>query len=159
MEKQRKILPPEILLEQYRQLLQEGSGVEELPLVISGSSMTPFLVGGRDTVYLSRPAGRLRRGDMALYRRDNGAYVLHRVYRVECEGYTMVGDAQAELEHGIREDQILAVVKRVLRKGKAVEPGCVLWFFFEKVWIRMVPLRRPVMRFYSLLRCKNKTHG
>ena len=151
-----KVLPPEAAVERILAVIDTGAAA---PLVISGSSMSPFLVHGRDTVYLSRPAGQLRRGDMALYRRDNGQYVLHRVYRVEGKRYTMVGDAQAELEHGIREDQILAVVKRVLRKGKAVEPGCVLWFFFEKVWIRMVPLRRPVMRFYSLIRRKNETHG
>ena len=159
MEKQRKILPPEVLLEEYRRLLQEGSGVEELPLVISGSSMTPFLGGGRDTVYLSRPEGPVRRGDMVLYRRSSGAYVLHRVYRAEPEGYTMVGDAQTVLEPGIREDQILAVVKRVVRKGKPLGPGSFLWGFFEKIWIRMVPLRPAVMKLYTLLRGRKKTHG
>ena len=155
---ERKTLPPELLLEQYRDLLRED-GVEALPLVISGSSMTPFLAGGRDTVYLSRLMRPVRRGDMVLYRRDNGAFVLHRVYRVGPEGCTMVGDAQTVPEPGIREDQFLAVVTRAVRRGEIQEPGSFWWDFFEKVWIRMVPLRRPVMRFYSLIRRKNETHG
>lgn len=151
METQRKTLPPELLLEKYRRLLQEEQSVEALPLVISGSSMTPFLVGGRDTVYLSRLQRPARRGDMLLYRRSNGAYVLHRVYAVGEEGFTMVGDAQTELEHGIRRDQIIALVTQARRKGKVQEPGCFWWDFFEKVWIRWIPGRMLLWKLYSML--------
>ena len=57
----------------------------------------------------------------------------------------MVGDAQTRLEPGIRQDQVLAVVTAVRRKGKLLQKGNFWWDFFEKVWIRMVPLR-PGMR-------------
>ncbi|MBR5020759.1 MAG: S24/S26 family peptidase, partial [Oscillospiraceae bacterium] len=110
----------------------------------------PFLISGRDTVHLSRLERPARRGDILLYRRDNGDYVLHRVRRVEKDGtLTIIGDAQTELEHGIREDQIIAVVTSVIRKGKRMGPGDFWWEFFEKVWIRMIPLRRLVWRLYG----------
>ena len=73
-----KTLEPEQLMEPLLELLEE---TEAAPLVISGSSMTPFLVHGRDTVFLSKPVFPLKRGDMVLYRRDTGAYILHQVYR------------------------------------------------------------------------------
>ena len=146
-------LPPEVLLEEYRRILAEEPEVEALPLVISGSSMTPFLVHGRDTVYLSRLERPARRGDMLLYQRSCGQYVLHRVWKVEKDGtFTMVGDAQVELERGIREDQIIAVVTSVIRKGKRMGPGSFWWEFFEKIWIRMVPLRPFFWKVYSRLR-------
>lgn len=146
MEHKVKILEPEQLMEPLLALLEE---TESVPLVISGSSMTPFLVHGRDTVYLSKVTQPLKRGDMILYRRDSGAYILHRIYRVEQDSYTLVGDAQAWLETGIRPDQVLAVVSAVRRKGKLLKKGSFWWDFFEKVWIRMVPLRSAVRGVYS----------
>ena len=146
-----KTLAPEILLEEYRRLLESEDRIEALPLVITGGSMTPFLVGGRDTVYLSRLTRPARRGDMLLYRRRNGTYVLHRVYRAE-ETLTMVGDAQTELEPGICPSQVMAVVTRVERKGKTLGPGAFWWEFFEKVWLRMIPVRRGIMKLYAAIR-------
>ncbi len=151
MRVENKTLPPELLLEEYRKLLQE-EGVRELPLTITGNSMSPFLIHGRDTVFLSRMTRPARRGDALLYRRDNGAYVLHRVYAVKPEGYTMVGDAQTELEPGIRPDQIIAIVTRVTRKGKDLKPGTFWWNFFETIWLWLFPLRRPIHKLYTIIK-------
>ena len=144
-----RVFPPEVLLEEYRKMLLEEPGISELPLVISGNSMSPFLIGGRDTVYLSRVERPLRRGDAVLYRRRSGAYVLHRIYRISEGGITMVGDAQTVLEHGIRPDQIIAIVTRAERKGKPLAPGNFWWFFFEKIWLRLVPFRRFLGKLFT----------
>lgn len=152
MKTQTKIVRPEVLLEEYRRLLREDPSIDALPLVISGNSMSPFLIHGRDTVYLSRLSRPVRRGDMLLYQRQNGAYILHRVYAVTPEGFTMVGDAQTVLEPGIRQEQIAAIVTRVERKGKTLAPGCFWWAFFEKIWIRILPLRRRICRLYACVK-------
>lgn len=149
MKTETKIVHPEVLLSEYSRLLKEDPSIDTLPLLISGNSMSPFLIHGRDMVYLSRLRRPARRGDMLLYRRGNGAYVLHRVYEVTPEGFTMVGDAQTALEPGVRQEQVAAIVTRVVRKGKPLAPGSFWWDFFEKVWIRIVPLRRPVHRLYT----------
>ena len=151
MQTKHRILPPEILMEEYRELLKNES-IEALPLVISGNSMSPFLVHGRDTVFLSRLTRSVRKGDVLLYQRENGAYILHRVYEVEKDGLTMVGDAQCILEHGIRQEQVIAIMTSALRKGKRQKPGSFWWEFFEKVWIRMVPLRRVAVKGYSKIK-------
>ena len=99
MEHRVRVLPPEVLMEQLLGLLDSA---EYVPLNISGSSMTPFLVHSRDTVYLSKVTRPPKKGDMILYRRDNGAYILHRIYRVTPDGYWLVGDAQILIEKGVR---------------------------------------------------------
>lgn len=146
MESKVKVLSPEHLIPPLLELMEETDCV---PLVISGGSMTPFLVHGRDTVYLSKVQRPLRKGDMILYRRDSGYYILHRIYQIESDSFTLVGDAQTELEPGIRKDQILALVCAVRRKGKLLKPGNFWWNFFQHVWIRMVPLRPWVRGCYS----------
>ena len=107
---------------------------------------------GRDVVYLSKVRQPLKRGDMVFYRRDSGTYVLHRIYRVVGETYTLLGDAQTLPEPGIRPDQILALVTKVRRKGKILTKGSFWWLFFEKVWIRMVPMRPALRAAYSRIK-------
>lgn len=139
-----KVLSPEEAMTRLLAVMDTGAAA---PLVISGNSMSPFLIHGRDTVYLSKIHRPLKKGDMILYRRDSGAYVLHRICAVG-ETYTLVGDAQQEKEPGIRQDQILALVTAVQRKGKLLKKGSFWWDFFEKVWIRMIPLRYPILKLY-----------
>lgn len=150
MERHQRVMQPEILLEEYRQLL-EDENITALPLVISGNSMSPFLVHGRDTVYLSRLDRPAKRGDVLLYKRESGAYILHRVYKVEKDSYTMVGDAQTQLEQGIRQDQIIAIMTSALRKGKLQKKGSFWWEFFEKLWIRIIPLRPILTKIYTYI--------
>ena len=144
-----KLISPEQGMEQLLELLEE---TREIPLVITGGSMTPFLVPGRDTVYLSKPEDPLRRGDIVFYRRDNGGFVLHRILRIESEGFTMLGDAQTIPEPGIRPDQIRAVATAVRRKGKLLRKGSFWWEFFRVIWLRMVPLRLPVRKVYETIK-------
>lgn len=142
MESNVRILSPEELIPPLLELMEETNCV---PLVISGSSMTPFLVHGRDTVYLTKVQRPLKKGDMILYRRDNGSYILHRIFKATPNSFTLVGDAQTTLEYGIRQDQVLALVCAVQRKGKLLQPASFCWDFFQNVWIRIVPFR-PLLR-------------
>lgn len=146
MEHKVRIIEPQALMEQLPQMLQEA---ESVPLVISGSSMVPFLVHGRDTVYLSGITQPPKKGDMILYRRSSGRYVLHRICKERGETYDLVGDGQAEIETGICPGQIIAVVKAVRRKGKLLRKGSFLWEFFEHIWLVLRPLRPGILRLYS----------
>ena len=145
MESNIRVEAPEVLMEPLLALMEETGTV---PLVISGYSMTPFLMHRRDTVYLSKVGRPLKKGDMILFRRDSGDYILHRILRAENGVFTLVGDAQNWLEQ-VREDQVLALVTAVRRKGRLLKPGSFWWEFFEKIWIRMIPLRHPIMKLYA----------
>lgn len=136
-----------VLLEEYRVLLNT---VDTLPLLVSGNSMSPFLVHGRDTVYLTKVSRPLRRGDIVLYRRRSGAYILHRICAVEGDTFSMVGDAQTQIERRITQEQIFAVASSAVRKGRRQEPGCFWWDFFAKVWMRVIPARPMLMRIYGV---------
>ena len=67
-----------------RQLTEEGRDVS---LRITGSSMAPFLIHQRDTVYFRKPDRPLKKGDMVFYQRDSGQFVMHRICRVKKDGY------------------------------------------------------------------------
>jgi hypothetical protein len=153
MEDNVKVLPPEAAVERLLAIMDTGAAA---PLVISGYSMSPFLVHGRDTVYLSKLRRPVNRGDMILYRRQDGTLILHRVWGMDARGYSLLGDAQTHMESGVREDQFLAMVTAVNRKGKLLTPKSLIWLFFEKVWLRVIPLRRSVMACYDRIMSKRR---
>ena len=128
-----------------RDLVNEG---KECRLLISGSSMAPFLVHERDSILFSKPDRELRRGDMVFYQRDTGQYVMHRILKVKPEGLYIIGDAQTEVEGPVRPEQVFALVTKVNRKGKWVGPGNFWWWFFSTVWLRLFPVRRLILKLY-----------
>ena len=130
-----------------RELVREGHDVN---LIISGSSMAPFLVHHRDTIIFG-PVGRpLRRGDMVFYERPTGQFVMHRIRRVRPEGIYLIGDAQTTTEGPLPPDCVFAVVKQVCRKGVWLDGRSRLWRFFATVWLRVIPLRRLILKCYRL---------
>lgn len=129
-----------------RELTEEG---KEVSLLISGSSMSPFLIHQRDYIYFKKPDRELKKGDMVFYQRDSGQFVMHRIWKVRLDGYYIVGDAQTVIEGPVRRDQIFALITKVQRKGKWLEPGDFWWEFFEHIWIHMIPIRRKIMKIYA----------
>ena len=134
-----------VYVSMLRDLVNEG---KECRLLISGSSMAPFLVHERDSIIFSKPDRELRRGDMVFYQRDNGQYVMHRILKVKPEGLYIIGDAQTEVEGPVRPEQVFALVTKVNRKGKWVGPGNFWWWFFSTVWLRLFPIRRLILKLY-----------
>ena len=62
-----------------------------------GTSMEPMLRQNRDLVTVKAPQARLRKYDVALYRRDD-SYVLHRVIGVKDGYYRIRGDNTYRVE-------------------------------------------------------------
>lgn len=130
-----------------KELSDEGKVVS---MRIAGSSMSPFLCHNRDYIFFTKPDRPLRRGDMVFYQRGTGQYVMHRIWKQDSRGFYIVGDAQTVIEGPVREDQIFALIIKVQRKGKILQPGDFWWEFFEHVWIRIVPVRRIILKLYSM---------
>lgn len=131
-------VPMESLMEVIR--LQLASG-EKANLTVTGCSMLPMLREYRDSVQLEPVTGALKPGDIAFYRRDNGAYVLHRVIRVTPEGYLFCGDNQAELET-VRQDQMIALVTGYIKKGKLRTMGNSSYRIYCFLWVKLFCVRK-----------------
>ncbi len=89
---------------------EKREALEKLGVYVStpsGSSMRPMLRGERDNILVEKHEGRLRRLDVALYRRRDGRHVLHRVVRVKQNGYVMRGDNCDYTERGITDEMIV----------------------------------------------------
>lgn len=124
-------------------LLKSGQTIQLFP---QGYSMYPLLVPGRDEVILSPlPDRPLRRGDVALYRRDTGILVLHRICRCKEDGYYMVGDNQIQVEGLLRKEQVIGIMSGFVRKGKLFSSNDLWYRILSRVWLIMRPVRRCIM--------------
>ena len=149
MERAKRSVDTALLMEQYRALLET---VDVLPLKVSGSSMTPFLAPGRDSVLLAKPGETLRRGDIAFYQRPNGQYILHRVCRAEGESLWFVGDAQDVVEGPLPQSCVFAYVTAARRKDRVQKPGVFWWDFFAGPWLRLIGRRQRILKLYGKLK-------
>lgn len=116
-----------------REKLDSGGTVTFTP---RGNSMYPMLRDGEDTVVLAKPKGRLHLFDLPLYVRRDGAYVMHRVVNFDPDGsYVMCGDNQFVKEHGVRDEDIIAVVTAFYRKGKPYTTQSFSYRIYLNVWL------------------------
>ncbi len=127
---QRAEVPLEALMPLILERIDQGQTVRFYP---RGISMLPMLRPGVDSVELSAPPAKLRKFDLILYRRENGAYVLHRIVKTG-QSYCCAGDNQLPTEKGVQRSQILAAVTAFYRKE------------------RRFSVRHPGYRIYCLLR-------
>ena len=109
-------------------------------LTITGYSMMPLLRQRRDAVELILPSDRQKKGDIILYRRENGQYVLHRIIALTEGGYICCGDNQASREP-VAHSQLIGVVDGYVRKGKKRTLKGVGYRLYRWIWVNLFFLR------------------
>lgn len=127
----------------------ESGGTVGLP--ITGTSMLPLLVQGRDSVTLS-PAEKVKVNDIIFYRRDNGAFVLHRIIGIDDKGYVLCGDNQWVKEYGIKDRNIIGVVTGINRDGKDILVDDEKYVKYCNRWLKLLPIRKPLVKLLTILR-------
>lgn len=135
-------------------MLEENQTLKITPI---GSSMCPFFYGGRDNVYLQRPHFPLKRGDIALFQREDGTQVIHRIHHTKLSSgerlYYMLGDNQTRVEGPIQESQIFAKAVKILRKGKLIDcQRNYLYRIAAAAWLILRPVRPVFMHLWNSVR-------
>lgn len=108
-----------------------------------GTSMLPLIRQNVDKVVLKKAPNKLKKYDLPLYLRKNGQFVLHRVVGIEKSGYVMCGDNQFEREHGIKNEQILALACGVYRENEYLS-------FDDKKYVNYCKNQVLKKRFYGV---------
>ncbi|MCM1216304.1 MAG: S24/S26 family peptidase [Lachnospiraceae bacterium] len=132
----------EIQEQNIEELLESGSAVQIKP---RGYSMYPVIVPGRDEVIVQKAdTAKLKRGDVALYRREQSILVIHRIYRKDEKGFFMVGDNQTEIEGPLRPEQIKGKMTVLIKNGREIDVRMLRYRIPCAIWLFMRPVRRPV---------------
>lgn len=131
---------------------QELERTGQLIYTTVGTSMRPHIRSQEDLVIIERKTGvRYEKCDAVLYRRDSGQYVLHRIVKVCPDSYVLCGDNRANLEHGVRDDQILGVLTAVIRNGQKIDVTTDEYRSKIRRWVALYPLRAVKIKIEGLL--------
>ena len=101
-----------------------------------GKSMLPLLKEGADSVVLSS-VNSLKVGDIVLYRRKDGTFVIHRIVKMS-NTLSMCGDNQFVIEKGVLTEQVLAKVTAIYKKDTLLSLDSFNYRFYSF----LLPLRR-----------------
>ena len=145
--------PDELLLDNepfFAEVVRLLSQGHRVTIRAQGNSMFPFIVGGRDSVVLCRSKD-IGVGDIVLARLPDGRYVLHRVYRVEGDGFVLMGDGNLQVTERCGKDRVLGKAVRILRGNRTVD--CTSRSAHRKaaLWRQLLPVRRYLL--YALRLC------
>jgi signal peptidase I len=121
---------------------------QKVKITVTGKSMSPFLLEGRDSVELKQVSyALLKVNEIALLRKVSDQYVLHRVTRKNSECFYVAGDAQSCIEGPLMPEQLLAVVSAVWRGKKRISCDNPWWRFLSYAWLVLLPFRGFILGF------------
>ena len=106
----KKIVANEVLLEEAATLMNEGREVCFTPL---GSSMLPFIRGGKDSVRLKKMPS-VEVGDIVLVRLAGPSYILHRVIGIDGDRLTLMGDGNISGKEACTAGDVLGTVTAIV---------------------------------------------
>ena len=133
------VVPNAILLAEADELLSRGI---EVVLMTKGNSMLPFIRGEKDSVNLKRFSS-VKVGDIVLARIAPQRYVLHRIFAIDGDAVTLMGDGNLVGMESCRLGDILGTVTEIIRPGgskKKVTSG--------SLWRKLLPVRRYLLWIY-----------
>ncbi len=113
-----------------------------------GTSMLPLIRPHRDSVLIEAPK-KLSVGDVLLYRRKNGQFVLHRLVRMTKDTLYFSGDNQVSIEKGITRRDVLARVAGIYRDDKFFSAEALPLKVYTQALSFSRPLRRVAVGAYS----------
>ena len=113
METTVKTMYGDMLIHESIALLQEGRRVV---LAVKGSSMHPFILGGKESVELVKPQSALKVGDVVLAWVNGTHYVIHRIIDIEGSWVRLMGDGNSSGVEQCGVDEVAAVADRSEKK-------------------------------------------
>ncbi|MCI6998503.1 MAG: S24/S26 family peptidase [Eubacterium sp.] len=119
---------------------------------VRGTSMWPLLKEGKTRVQVEAIKGKkLRKGDIVLYRREDGTLVLHRIMKIgEQDTFLVCGDHQWKQVEVIRRNQILAVAQGFFKNENYIDDNTWWYRIYKKFWNGNLTVRRCCLAFLRL---------
>ena len=107
----------------------------------SGRSMYPMLRDRRDRVVIKPvEAQPLKKYDLPLYKRPDGAYVLHRILKVR-DGYYVIRGDNTFVKEKVPFDWVIGCVSEFYRADRHVMASARSYRFYAATWHFIYPLR------------------
>lgn len=110
-----------------------------------GDSMEPLLYHRSTRVVIQKVEGALKKGDLPVYRRPSGQFVMHRIVRVKDGCYETRGDNRYGVEQ-VPQAWMLGVVTEIYRKNRHILVTDWRYRLYVAAWSGLYPVRYALHR-------------
>lgn len=125
------------ILSMVTPLIESGKTVK---LNITGYSMYPLVTNRRDAVLLGK-CETLKIGDVPLFKRADGTYILHRIVGKKNGAFKTLGDYETNIEYPVYPEQVIAVAKGFYRKSRFISCTSFGYKVYSFSWRLLRPIR------------------
>lgn len=136
-------------VEEWHGLALDGANIP-VTLKLDGGSMRPLIRKQQDSVTVVPVFRPLKKGDIVLFVRIDGAYVIHRVWKIKGETVTTLGDACVDFDAPMSVFQVWGIAVREERNGKTLNLDSALSRAFGVLRMLTRPVRsawKKVLKF------------
>lgn len=124
-------------------------------ITVTGNSMAPLFYHKKSRVTLVPvTADEIKKYDILLFRKRNGKYALHRAVNVKPNTVDFCGDAETEIEKGIKKENVIAKVSEFYRKKKIVSVNNLFYKIYSVIWVALLNWRKTIMKLNKTLQKK-----
>lgn len=114
-----------------------------------GNSMRPLIKSGKTQIVLEKNNNNFKLGDVPLFRRNNGSLVLHRIVKIDENGYVTVGDNELRKEAYFKDEDAYGIMCGYYKGKKFVSVESKRYKFYMKIIL-------PIWKFYKRVKRKLK---
>lgn len=129
--------------------LEQLNNDNVISIVPSGNSMWPILKHKSQSVIVEKKKTRLKVFDVALYYRENGVTVLHRVIKVLENSYVIQGDSQSYVEE-VPEERVFGKMIGYYNKEKFISVENKKYIKKVEKWYKNDKRRKRKCKFHFL---------
>lgn len=109
----------EISISDWKELISQGKNIP-VTIQLHGTSMEPLIRGWRDSVTIVPVTEELQTGDIVLFQRKDGSYVVHRFYQIKGEWIQTWGDNCRFPDEPVPAESVLGIVCLVIKNGNTI---------------------------------------
>ena len=135
-------IPNQLFFAEVQAQIRQGKKVK---IRVRGNSMLPFIRNNDEALLIPPTPEHLQKGTPVVALTDELGIVLHRIYHIEGNRITLLGDGNVNQFEHTSPDRIIATVSHYYRGKHTIKLDSWYMYLISRLWMAAHPWRRKVL--------------
>lgn len=135
-------IPNQLFFAEVQAQIRQGKKVK---IRVRGNSMLPFIRNNDEALLIPPTSEHIQKGTPVVALTDELGIVLHRIYHIEGNRITLLGDGNVNQFEHTSPDRIIATVSHYYRGKHTIKSNSWYMYLIGRLWMAAHPWRRKVL--------------
>jgi hypothetical protein len=135
-------IPNQLFFAEVQAQIRQGKKVK---IKVRGNSMLPFIRNNDEALLIPPIPEHIKKGIPVVAQTDELGIVLHRIYHIEGNRITLLGDGNINQFEHTSPDHIIATVSHYYRGKHTIKVNSWYMYLIGRLWMAAHPWRRKVL--------------